>query len=257
MKNKQSDEIIGEFVFELNKANCIEDCFQLLVYQIENLGFLGITYSFIPKNIKILNNTPLFLCSKEFNSQFLEHYQAANFAQDDFTIKHILSGKMDILNWWQEEEKGILLPPQKKVIEVAKEEYHIRNGLSIPTLSNASYIAGASLISDNKNTLFNLLLKEKMKIANYLIQEFHKHIENQINYKKFFYLPLLEILTKQEKQVLFHAVSGQPLKTIQDEYDISSTRAGNIRTHLFKKLDVKNINQLTYLAGLHDLLEML
>lgn len=249
------NNLITDFVIALDSSLTTHECFNALVKSVESLGFTGLVYSSMPIGLKGL--PPVFLASSNFSATFLKHYLEANFLAEDFTIKRILDGNLNTFNWWTEEEKNQLTTEEKHVIEVAKFDYGITNGISVPTLSQPHHIAGASIIAENNNTLFNKLLSERLCTLKTIINLFHQRVYFDIECKKTFYLPLLETLNISEKQVLKFTTTGTPYKNIGDFYNISPSLASNIRSDLFKKLDVKNVSELSYLLGLHNLVEML
>jgi DNA-binding CsgD family transcriptional regulator len=223
------------------------------------MGFTGVTYSLIPIGLSaLISQGPVFLTSSNFSPAFLDHYLNANFAADDFTIKQILKRDLTPKDWWAEAQKGALISTERHVIQVAKTDYGISNGLSIPTLSTPQLIAGASVISDAATSChFAMLINERSHILQTIIKLFHHRVCSDFEYRKFFYLPLLSKLTEREKRVLTHTVTGQAYKTIDGTDGISASSASNVRSVLFKQFGVKNASELAYLTGLHNLIEMI
>lgn len=160
------------------------------------------------------------------------------------------------MDWWAEERKGVLLTAERSVIETAR-DYGIVNGLSIPTLSTAGQIAGASVISDQRDPAFNALFRERMSTLRSIVRVFHAWVYANVHYQKKFYGRLLDALSDRDKTLLQFTASGLPLKVYEDHYGISASAAGNQRSRLFKKLGVKNSSELMYLAGLLRLLEII
>ncbi len=146
---------------------------------------------------------------------------------------------------------------EQHVIEVARYDYKITQGVTIATISKPHYIAGASIVSEDSSAEFAALLDERLHLLNTLVKLFHHRIHEDFGFRKAFYLPLLEQLNPRERQVLKFTITGLPLKVIEQYYPLSATAAANIRSELFKKFGVKNSSQLAYIAGLHDLISIL
>ncbi len=246
-----------DFVAGFESASNLSDCFTVLGESVEALGFTGLVYSLIPIGLnKLTNDNPVFLASPNFSSSFLDHYLNENFAADDFTIKRILKGDLSTIDWWSEEQKGTLSTAEKLVIQVAKFDYNIRNGISIPTLSTPQCIAGASVISDAPPPR-NALDDERLQLLKTIIKLFHDRVRGKLEYRNTFYTPLLNQLSDREKRVLQFTLRGQAYKAIDANYKISASAASNVRSDLFKMFEVRNVSELAYIAGLHNLLEML
>ncbi len=250
------NNLLIDFIIEFESSSSLNDCFKVLEKCVEGLGFTGLVYSLIPLH-HLANNDPVFLASSNFSANFLEQYAYENFATHDYTIKRIITGDLTPTDWWAEEEQGKLLTQEKHVIQVAKSDYHIFNGISIPTLSAAHQIAGASIISQDNNLSFATLLEERLLILRAIINLFHYRVCSNLEFTKNFYFPLLTKLTELEKKVLQFTVSGRSYKSIDANDGISANSASNVRSDLFKKFKVKNVNELAYIAGLHRLIEML
>jgi len=253
-----TNKLLIDFITEFDAAANLSDGFAVLEKAVEKLGFSAIAYTLIPVGLNALeSNNPTFLASANFSQDFLAHYAGANFAADDFTIKRILNGNLKPMNWWQEERRGLLLEPEKKVIETAKTDYSINNGLSIPMLSSPQHIAGASVISEENDAYFTMLLEERLALLRAIITLFHHRVYGNFDYRKAFYLPILDSLTEREKRVLQLLVTDQPYKAMDRNSGLSASAAANGRSDLFRKFAVKNASELAYLAGLHNLIEML
>lgn len=252
------NHLLSDFITKLENAKNLSDCFKALEQSIELLGFSGVIYSSIPIGLNALSNDDLvFLRSAHFSAAFLDHYTEANFSADDFTIKRIQNSNLNIADWWAEEQKGLLLPEERHVIEVARTDYKITNGISIPMSSTPHHIAGASVISGESKAFFAKLLAENLPTLQTLITLFHHRVQGNTEFKKTFYLPVLSKLNTREKQILKFTLSGKAYKTLDNSYGLSASAAANIRTELFKKFGVSNVSELVYLAGLHNLTAML
>lgn len=250
--------LIADFVLELERAEDLEGCFAALTKAVTALGLGGVIYTSIPLGLQPLHEGgPIFLRSEEFDPRFLIHYQESGFAEDDFTIKRITAGDLAVMDWWSEERKGLLTPGERRVIETAREEYRLTNGISIPTMSCRHQIAGASIVSDERDERFALLLHDSLPILRPLVRLFHDRIYAHPTFQSRFYSRLCESLSERERDLLRFTAQGLPLKVYQDLYGVSPSVAGNQRSRLFDKLGVKNSAELMYFVGLLRLLEMM
>lgn len=250
--------MLADFILNLESANDVSSSFDILAKASEQLGFQGLVYTSIATGLEPLTTSgPLFFRSDGFSEAFLTHYQQAGFASQDFTIKRIMNDDLGLMNWWQEEHKGRLTDDERQVIDVARHEYSIENGLSIPLLKNDHQIAGCSVVSQDKGVVFGLLLEERLTTLKVILRLFHDRIYANIDFQKRLYLPLLKQLNPTERSVLRFLASGLPLKSIEAESGISPSYAGNVRTVLFRKLGVKNVSELAYIVGLHRILDLI
>lgn len=250
--------LLADFIMELDAAEDTEGCFKALTKVVEALGFGGVVYTAIPTGTDSpLDIPPLFLRSAGFDPKFLAHYEEAGFAEHDFTIKRILNGDLKVMDWWQEEQMQRLAAPEKNVIATAREDYRIRNGLSIPTLSTAGQIAGASVISEEQGREFELLVHERLRLLGAAIRTFHNHIYANPRLQKPFLAHLLDRLSERDREMLRFTARGKPLKAYQDRHNTSPSAAANQRSRLFKKVGVRNASELMYIAGVLRLLELI
>ncbi|MGB1237293.1 MAG: autoinducer binding domain-containing protein [Pseudomonadales bacterium] len=251
-------QIMTDYIVELDRSETVEACFDALSGGAQKLGFQGIVYTSIAMGLKPLeDHGPLFFRSEGFDANFLAHYEAENFAEHDYTIKRILEDNLASSHWQKEIAAGCLLADEQRVIDVAKYDYGINNGLSIPLLKNAYHMAGSSVVSEEEDLQFDKLLEERLEPLQAMIRLFHNKTYADIGLRKALYLPLLQSLSEVEKLVLRYSVSGLPLKMIEQATGMSASYAGNVRAALFRKLGVSNVAQLSYIAGLHRILEML
>lgn len=250
--------IVIDFITSLDRSATDTDCFDALAKSVESLGFDGISYAAMPRDLLALtSHSPVFMVSKGFSREFLIHYQAADFASHDFTIERIERGDLAPMNWADELARGQLSRMQKEVIQVAKVEYGINNAVSVPVLSNQHFLAGASVTSGESSTGFSTLWEERNSTLKLIVRLFHNKIFSSVEFRKHYYLPVLQSLSSKEKKMLKLVANGHRLKQSEDLYGISPTRAGNILSDLYKKLGVSNASELSYLLGVHQIMDML
>jgi len=251
--------ILLDFISALENASSIEECFDSFEKAVENLGFAGVVYTSIPVRLTPLltDSGPIFLRSQGYNPDYLEHYQYEGFSSKDFTIKRILNSDLRVMDWWREERNGALSRSEIEVIQVAREDYGMTNGVSIPTLSANDQIAGASIISDEDDFSFQTLLEERLEALQSITHLFHNRIYSDKEFHGKFYAPLIDRLTTKEILVLRYIAKGLPMKSIDQYYDIRPSYANNVRSKIYRKLNVKNINQLNYVLGIYRILDII
>ncbi len=156
-------DIVSHFACTLSEAHGFEACFKLLNDSVQSLGFDGVLYMSIPVGlVQHKEKTPItiFQASNAYAPTFLDHYAQANFADNDFTLKEIAAGKKDLIDWWGTARKNVLNESEIHVITIAREEYKMRNGLSVPTLCTSYEIAGGSVVSYANDTTYATLIND-------------------------------------------------------------------------------------------------
>jgi len=254
------NSIVSNFAICLSEANGFEECFKLLIHSVQQLGFDGVLYMSTPLGlVSNRERQPLFIfqASDAYTPVFLEHYTQANFFENDYTVKATSTGNMELIDWWGKTRENALTKNEQKVFTVAREEYKMRNGLSIPTLCTPYEIAGASVTSADSDQTFSQLLSDNAKYIKTIIRLFHYRVQADLECKKVFISPLLEDLSIKERQLLKFIVTALPLKMIDIHYDISPGYAKNMISSVCEKLAVKNIHELRYFLGIHRIIEFL
>lgn len=160
---RKLNEQLGEFANKLCHATSFDESFSAFDQQVKNFGFGSALYSFIPRVAldNHLPRTPIFSLSDSYDQNYMKHYAEARFDKNDYVIKTIEDGSMACLDWWEDVERGILTPEKEAVLAVGRNDYQIKNGLTIPTLTGVSGIAAASFISEDSDQLFRKLKAER------------------------------------------------------------------------------------------------
>lgn len=249
-------QLIVDYVSELCAAEGMDQCFEALERAVIRLGFDGIVYS---SYLLRLNGeggaSPVILRSEGFDVAFLTHYAEAGFADQDFTIKRILQGDLSPMDWWHEDERGTLEQEEKAVIEVARHDYGLCNGISIPTLSDREEIAGASLVSRDRGPEFGKLLDERLEVLRNLVRLFHDRLHADPVCRKTMMLARLSDLSEKERKTLEFLTTGRPLKSI-DGKDVTPAYANKLLNDLSRRLGASNRQQLRYVLGLYRIHEL-
>lgn len=245
------------FLRQLYATKTFDSAFDVYDKQAQDLGFEGMTYAFAPKlyldaDMPVM---PILKISDSRSPAFIKHYIDADFEKDDFTIKAIIQGRKSKLDWWEEDKKGILNSPQRKIIITAKEDYKIHNGITIPTMNNSRGSAGSSVISSEKNGCYQKLVTGNFQTLEACAQVFHEHVMSNSHMLLYFLSPILNQLTKTEKQILPYLASGEAMKSINLPATSSQKYAERLVTRIRKKFGNINRGQLIYYIGLLQILD--
>lgn len=252
------DNIIARYALDLVEAESFDQCFAVLTRTIQELGFDGVLYTCILLHFsKDSLAQPVFKTSEAYSREFLIHYDQANFIEKDFVIREIVSGREESIDWWGDARVGNLNDSELEVIEVARGDYNIRNGFTVPALSNKHEVAGASIISGDNDEIYSRLLKKELRDIECLIKLFHARVHSDNGCRGVFVQTLLEQLNEREKDLLRFLSTGLPMKVIESKYDITPGYAKNLIKQVSKKLGVKNASQLRYLLGLYRIVDLL
>ena len=245
------------FVNRLYSSLSFDEAFDAYDKYVQSLDFGGALYAFIPKVLfeGDLRVAPIFKISDTRDPEYLKHYIDADFEKDDFTLQSVINGRAVMLDWWKEEKKGKLLPAERNVIATAREEYKMHNGITIPTMNDKRGIAGASVVTEDKNTRYELLVAENSHALETCTQVFHEHVMARPRLYHHFLLPILEKLTETEKQMLPFIASGLPLKAINLSPKITPKYAEKLLASIRQKFGNINKGRLIYYIGLLQILD--
>ena len=248
----RTDSILLDFIKAADSTNDIDTLFKALEKAALDLGYDTISYTYIPSCLveTIPQFSPIFKISQSFDTRFIEHYATENFAAHDFTIKRINEGSLEPMVWWDEANKGILSRKEKRVIDVARTDYGMRHGISIPTYSNRSDMAGVSLTSSESDHHFLLLRTESLAAIRNISRIFSDRVLAIPHVNNVFLAPLLASLSATEKLILQGLCKGASLKIVACELNISHKYAGNVVESLRRKLGNISRDRLLYIAGL-------
>lgn len=251
--------ILLDYIDALDIAENLDELFAALQKAAFQLGFDGISYTYIPAVIigALGDIPPVFKVSESFNPKFIDHYAEALFGEDDFTIKRITAGDLTPMNWWAEARNKTITSDEKHVIEVARDDYQLQNGLSIPTYSQNGSIAGVSAISFDKDQHFSRLCGENTRLLQKIARLFSDRVIASPDYHANFYLPFLQKLSFTQKSVLRLLSQGVHLKQIAARLNISYKYASNVVDQLREKFGSVSRERLLYLAGLMQFEELI
>jgi DNA-binding CsgD family transcriptional regulator len=249
-----ADRVLLDFITAIDSANDVNTLFEVLEKAALDLGYDTISYTYIPSLVgeAIPQFSPIFKISQSYDTGFIEHYTTENFAAHDFTIKRIKEGDLKPMVWWDEASKDRLSRKEKRVIEVARADYGMRHGISIPTYSNKSDMAGVSVTSNESDHHFSLLCTESLDTMRKISRIFSDRVLAMPHVNNIFLAPLLTNLSATERRILQGLCKGMSLKVVACEINITHKYAGNVVESLRSKLGNISRDRLLYIAGLME-----
>ena len=187
----------------------------------------------------------------------IENYQKHNFSENDFTIRLVESGRLAIIDWWDEAEKLTLTEKEQYVVDITKNKFNVSKGITFPTLSSDLGLAGVSIVSFNKDYLSKEVDPKTLEHLKVCSRMYHDYTMVHHDARYNFILPILQTLTPKKKIVLKHLISGQPMKKITEESDITIRYADKLLIELRKEFGNISKNELIYFLGLLNITEYL
>lgn len=256
----QLQQVFLEFCETLYSATDIDTMFNALEKAVLAMGFDNLSYTFIPGALgRSLNQlSPIFRISKSYNAKFIQHYSEARFGKDDFTIKRITSGDLTPMVWWREAEERRLAKSELEVITVAREDYGIHQGISVPAFSDGYNIAGVSVTREEVDRGFDQLYEERGEYLRKMSLMFSDRVLCTTEARAIFLAPLLRTLSSTEKHVLSSLAKGSNLKAVCQELDLDYKYVANsVIKNLRKKFGDVTRDTLMYEAGLLNLADLI
>lgn len=238
------------FVERLYAANDIDSLFSSLEWAVAQLGFEHVSYTYVPDLLNRLlgDLSPVFKLSQDYPTHFIDQYAASNFGEHDFTIKKILQGEQEPVRWWELVRE--LNSEEKFIIQVARQDYGLRQGITIPVFSDGASMAGVSITSGETDHLFNLLYHERIKTLTLISRMFSDRALQIPRNRAVFYAPFLNGLSATEKSVLSMLAEGIHLKTIASQLQLDYKYLANaVISSLRRKFGDLSRDQLMYQAG--------
>ncbi|HEY7772259.1 MAG TPA: autoinducer binding domain-containing protein [Marinagarivorans sp.] len=254
------NQIVLDFYEQLHASVDIDAMFLAIEQATTALGFDNLSYTFVPGAISHSPNQlqPIFKISKAYNAGFIRHYVDAEFGQQDFTIKRIINGDFSPMVWWREAKNQSITRAELEVIEVARQEYGICHGISIPTYSDGYNIAGVSVTREYRDHQFDELCSERGEHLRRLSQMFSDRVLCRHDIRAVFMAPFLQKLTTTEKQVLSKLAKGCNLKAVCHELQLDYKYVANsVIKSLRKKFGNVTRDALMYEAGMLNFSQLL
>ncbi|BCD99784.1 autoinducer binding domain-containing protein [Marinagarivorans cellulosilyticus] len=256
---------LGQYVARLYAADNFEQAFNILHDQALKLGYEGVLYTYIPQILleSHFSRAPVYHVSDGYSPAYLKHYTEARFDQNDPLIKAVMGGVQEPVEWWGEINKQYMAgnKASREVIATAN-DYGISNGITLPLMSSAKGIAGASFISSER-CHFNTLNNENLAMLRLCTELFHKFIIADASCVGYFLKPLLDSLSKTERLFLIGLAQGKQPSQIASKLNKSEKYLEQLMLKLRRKFSnspvdttpTLNRNQILYYVGLSGLLE--
>ncbi len=254
-----------DYVEALYQAENFDTAFDAFQNEVFNLGFDGVLYTYIPTPVINSNFSvkPVFHVSEGFAPEFRSHYVDAGFDQFDPLIKALVDGVQDPIDWWGQvcESYKQQDDNSRKVIDESR-SYGIQNGMTIPLMSDARGIAGASFIS-NEDKIFNRLRTEQYPLVEIRTRLFHNLVIANRGYRDKFVRPLLNTFNTTQRRYVTGLISGRKTSEIAAELGTSPGYLDQSMIKLRRKLSgvddfaspTITRNQVMYYAGLMNILD--
>ena len=265
MQRKIRSQELSDFVQLLYTTDSFSTAFEALEKQVLSFGFDGLTYTYIPRAILDLNFNiqPTFHVSTGFNSRFLAHYSEAQFEKHDPTIKAVEDGVLVPFDWRSPLFSFYSQEYESKEIFNTAVHYGIHSGVTLPMMSGAQGIAGASVISEDAGS-WSKLLAESMDELRTVTRLFHNMVFSNAVHMGEFTRPLLGSLNKTELCFLVGLANGKSPRQLAAELNRSVKYLEQVMLSIRRKFsgtgpdDKPAItrNQLLYYVGLMDFLDL-
>lgn len=242
--------ILNDFLQRLHNETDIDALFEALEQAVKQLGFEHVSYCYIPDILNRLlgDLSPVFKLSSQYPVDFIDEYEACHFGQHDFTIKKITQGEQTPVRWW--EMAAQMDRKEKHIIEVARADYGLRQGITIPVFSDGRTIAGVSVKNSESDRLFDLQYRERIKTLTLISRLFSDRALQTPRNRSIFYKPFLNSLSTTEQAVLTLLADGRHLKSIAVQLQLDYKYIANtVMASLRKKFGNVTRDQLMYLAG--------
>ncbi len=253
-----------DFVESLYGSDSFSSAFQLLEKSTNSLGFEGVLYTYIPKAMVDHSMQPVYQVSDAYSPEYLDHYASARFDRYDPLIRAVSGGEDKPINWWGS-TCSRYMDDEKESFEViaTSRNYGINNGVTLPLMSSARGISGASFISREKNGAFNLLLEERLEQLTLRTRLFHSMVTANAQFSGQFIQPLIKSLSDTEKRFLMGLAVGKSPAQIAAELNRTEKYLEQVMLKIRRKLSgvaqdeapTLNRNQILYYAGLLNILE--
>lgn len=248
--------LIGQYVVDLYSTVTADDEFLITQKYISSLGFDGLLYCLVP-NIASGLFKPILNTSDAYSPAFMKHYEEANFQERDFAFNRILSGHSPLVDWWGEVEKNSVKENELEVLQVAREDYNVTNGLSVSTMHSQLGFAGASLISQENAPLFKKLMVESLEVARTILSVYQGKLMTSASSRRLYILPILDRLNETDKKILKYIVTHKTMGRVEDVTGVSPNYANRVIERLKIKLGCTSKHELAYYCGVSGMLDFI
>jgi DNA-binding CsgD family transcriptional regulator len=246
-----------QYIERLYNSSSIDDAFDALNQELQTLGFDAALYGFSPRLASDESEpaAPVFKIADDYCPAFIEHYFSEGLAKDDFTIRLLMQGRQQRLDWWECSQKGMLSDVEESVLGMGRYDFGIQNGITLPTMNNSRGFGAVSMITAATGEDYIKLRVQAEKKAEVYARIFQEHINSNVNLYRYLLEPLISKLSSTEKRVLPFIASGKPMKTINLNPAISEKYAEKLVYSIRKKFGNISKARLIYYIGLLHMLD--
>lgn len=250
-------DLIANFAIDFYAAESFNEAFEVYFQLVVESGFDGVLYSFVPHipTTSIFSIPPIFQSSETYSQDYLAYYIQNQVDKIDPILKLIKEGETEIIDWWESAEKRNFTEKEKEVLRIAREEFGIINGITIPTLSEQRGIAGASIITSKIGDEYRKLKSENITTLVLCTEMFHDFTLSRPLSSNSFTLPFFPSLTEKEILVLRFQLTGKPMKLIEDSTGIPTQYAEKLLANIRKKFGNISNNELIHQASAFNILK--
>jgi len=250
-------ELVANFAIDFYAAETFDEAFDTYFQLILESGFDGVLYSYIPhiSTASQYSISPIFKSSDTYSQDFLAYYAENRLDKIDSIIKLIKNGETGIIDWWEEAEKRKFSDSDKEILYIAREEFGIINGITIPTMSEQRGIAGASVITSKTGSVYTELKAKGIETIALCTRMFHDFTLSRPLSSNSFVLPFFPVLTDKEIQVLRFQLTGKPMKQVEDSTGITTKYAEKLLKNVRIKFGSITKNELIHQTSAFNILD--
>lgn len=220
------EKLFHDFSLRLGLTKEFEEAFSVFEeFVIDGLGFDSALYSYMPsivyfnKEDPLLDSSsPLFWVSNAYPRKYLEVYSERGFLEFDPIVKAVLAGCTDVLDW-DEVQKGDDISPEGQVaFNVAKHDYNMHHGLTVPTFYGRVGVAAVSVLSHQSD--YENFVKLKNDNLSYIISASHllnAMVTAQRFDKTIFTFPVLPKFNETQRKVIKGLLQGLSVPKIAEQ----------------------------------------
>ncbi len=241
-----TNDIVADFVCKIGSAKNFHECFKVLTKKLEELGFDGVLYTFIPLTIK--NQKPIMLVSENYGNNYLQYYLDNDFSKYDMVINHSIERRITYFNWFDYINNNDVCNENIRVLEEAK-KFGLQNGISFILFSSPHVLAGASLVCKKSDDYFKEVCEVNKETAQILCEFFHNSITAKRYHTEVFIEPIISNLNYTKLSLLQGLSQGNNIKTISSQLNISEKYAQNLLGKIRVDLGCSSRDELMFLVG--------
>lgn len=254
----------GSYAEALYGADDLASAFAIFENQIQQLGFDGALYTYIPEAILYADDRekPVYQVSDTYVPDYLAHYQDARYDRADPLIKAVTEGISTPIDW-SGEILETYMSQDSKSREVIDESrcYGVRHGITVPLKSDTQGIAGASFImTDSRGHETDQ--QRRIRELQVVTRLYHDLVVANTGFVSGFIRPMFGNLNDLELRFLAGLASGKTLKELAIELSRSRKYLEQVLLRIRIKVSGMDADgkaritrdQLLYYAGLFNII---